>query len=98
MPEHITRFDVPDKATMRLPYEFLASGGQYSIQQRDGDVYVSGNEAGLLYLAEVIVRCAKGEYVKGFHIHLPLDSGEGPPTGDSIRSELVVFAASEEKL
>ena len=98
MPEHRVQFEVPDRKTMHLPYEFLASGGQYSVQYRDGDVYVSGNELGLLYLAEVLVRCAKGGYVDGFHVHLPQDSSHGPPSGDDTRSELVIFGASEEKL
>lgn len=95
MPEHTVKFETPsDARTMMLPQELLAEGGRYSVHLRDGDVYISGNTSGLLYLAEVLVRCAKGGYVDSFHVHLPFDSEAGPPTG-AIRPELVIFAASE---
>lgn len=98
MPEHTVKFDTPaDTRTMTLPHELLAEGGRYAVQIRDGDVYISGNTSGLLYLAEVLVRCAKGGYVDSFHVHLPFDSDAGPPTGE-IRPELVIFAASEATL
>jgi hypothetical protein len=95
MPEHIVKFDMPsDATTMMLPQELLAEGGRYAVQIRDGDVYVTGNTSGLLYLAEVLVRCAKGGYVDSFHVHLPFTSDAGPPT-TAIRPEVVIFAASE---
>lgn len=94
MPEYTVKFETPaDARTMRLPHELLSDGGHYAVQVRDGDVYVSGNTNGLLYLAEVLVQCAMGGYVDSFHVHLPFDSGAGPPTG--VRPELVFFAASE---
>lgn len=98
MPEYTVEFETsPDARTMTLPHKLLASGGRYTVQIRDRDVYISGNTDGLLYLAEVLVRCAKGEYVDSFHVHLPFDSEAGPPTGE-IHPELVVFAASEARV
>jgi len=82
---------------MTLPYKLLANGGRYAVQIRDGDVYISGNTDGLLYLAEVLVRCATGGYVDSFHVHLPFDSAADPPTGE-VRPELVIFAASEARV
>jgi hypothetical protein len=75
----------------------MANGGRYAVQIRDGDVYISGNTDGLLYLAEVLVRCATGGYVDSFHVHLPFDSAADPPTGE-VRPELVIFAASEARV
>jgi len=98
MTEYTVKFETsPDARTMMLPHQLLANGGRYAVQVRDGDVYISGNANGLLYLAEVLVRCAKGGYATSFHVHLPFDSEAGPPTGE-IRPELVLFAASEQKL
>jgi hypothetical protein len=82
---------------MVLPQELLSSGGKYQIEIRDGDIYVVGNTNGLLYLAEVLIRCAKGKLVESTHVHLPLDSVHETLTTD-IQPELVVFAATEERL
>jgi len=99
MPEYSTRFTVSDNRTIELPYQLLSEGGWYEIQERDGDIYVNGNRNGLLYLAEVLIRCATGNYVDGFHVHLPMLSNpvpEGPPQNPI--DELVVFGASEQRL
>lgn len=92
MPEHTIKFDVTDRNTMHLPSNLLREGGRYRVEVRDGDVYVSGNKDGLLYLAEVLVRSAIGGFTETFHVHLPQDSTSGPPTGKGIRPELVIFA------
>jgi hypothetical protein len=60
---------------------------------------VNGNRNGLLYIAEVLIRCAYGNYVEGFHVHLPLLSDRasgGSP--DHPMDELVVLGASEQPL
>lgn len=92
MREYTMKFDPPDRNTMHLPVQLLRDGGRYLVQVRDGDVYVSGNKNGLLYLAEVLVQAAVGEFSETFHVHLPLDSAAGPPSPVEARSELVVFA------
>jgi len=99
MPEYSTRFTVPDNRTIEFPHELLSQGGWYEIQQHDGDTYVNGNRNGLLYLAEVLIRCAIGNYVEGFHVHLALspDQESGGPSQQPI-DELVVFGASEQRL
>jgi hypothetical protein len=61
MPQHTTSFEVTDRSAMRLPHHWLASGGFYNVQVRKGDVYIAGNSDGLFYLAEVLIRRAKGE-------------------------------------
>ena len=71
MPEHIIRFDVKEPATIELPNRRFA-GGHYRVQvDSDGGVDVFGDRDGLLYLAEVLARCALGGYKPGFHVHLP---------------------------
>jgi len=100
MPEYSTRFTVPNNQPIELPHELISEGGWYEIQLRDGDVYVNGNRKGLLYIAEVMIRCAIGDYVDGFHVHLPLlselKSGGGPLQHPI--DELVIFGAGEERL
>src|SRR5688572_5965670 len=67
MPEYTVRFDAPvDNRTLRLPHELLEAGGRYKVDLRDGDVYLSGNANGLLYLSEVLIRLAKGGLVESF--------------------------------
>jgi len=99
MSEYSTRFTVPDNRTIELPYELLSQGGWYEIQSHDGDIYLNGNRNGLLYIAEVLIRCATGNYVEGFHVHLPLasDQAAGDAPAHPI-DELVIFGASEQRL
>jgi hypothetical protein len=99
MPEYSTRFTVPDNQTIELPNELLNQGGWYEIQDNNGDIYVNGNRNGLLYIAEVLIRCATGNYVEGFHVHLPLlsDHASGGAPQQPI-DELVIFGASEQRL
>lgn len=92
MPEYTVKFDSTDRNTMHLPFQLLTQGGRYLVEVRDGDIYVSGNTDGLLYLAEVLIQCATGDFVETFHVHLPLDSTAGPPNPDEVRSDLVIFA------
>lgn len=91
MPSHRFSWVVSDPSQMELPSHLLENG-RYVVEVRDGDVYVFGNRDGLLYLAEVIARCALGGYAEGFHIHLPMDSRAEP--GEAA-DEIAVFAASE---
>jgi hypothetical protein len=96
MPEHTIRFDTLDSRTMKLPHELLRDGGRYVVELRDGDIYLSGNTAGLLYLAEILIQCAKGGFDPSFHVHLPLDSKDsGPPGQRSSDDSLVIFAAGD---
>jgi hypothetical protein len=93
MPGYTVSFEVRSPTEIELPQHLLSSGGKYGAEIRDGDIYVHGNAQGLLYLAEVLIRCATGGFAETLHVHLPLaypmqdDSTERP--GD----EMVVFAA-----
>ena len=94
MASYETNFDVADSKTIELPQHLLATGGKYTVDVADGGVTIWGNELGLLYLAEVLIRCAKGGYVPTLHVHLPLDtsmSSGGPNV--TAEPELTVFAA-----
>lgn len=91
MPQHRFSWVVKDPSEIDLPSHLLENG-TYKIEVRDGDVYVFGNRDGLLYLAEVIARCALGGYTEGFHVHLPFDSDAGPGEAED---EIAIFAASE---
>lgn len=92
MPEFSLHFEVPDPNAIQLPAHRLQSGGRYAVELHDGDIYLSGNSEGLLYLAEVLIRCAKGGYADSFHVHLPLRSDAGPPPATEVQPELVIFA------
>lgn len=91
MPEYTVKFANPDRSTMILPTQLLRGGGRYMVGVHDGDVYISGNSDGLLYLAEALVQSAMGDFAETFHVHLPLDS-TGPQSLGEVRSELVIFA------
>ncbi len=93
MPTHQIAFEVPDPEIMELPSEFMRRGGRYQIRVENGDVSIFGNRDGLLYLAEILARCALGGYVEGFHVHVPAKSDLSPP---AVGPELVVFAAQRE--
>jgi|HubBroStandDraft_2_1064218.scaffolds.fasta_scaffold2433971_1 hypothetical protein len=79
MPEYRVAFEVEKANTIHLPAELLADG-HYRVEcESDGSVNVFGNKNGLLYIANVLIRCALGGYEPGFHVHLPLDSSvKGP--------------------
>ncbi len=96
MPEYTINFETPDPRSMELPYELLRDGGQYYVEVLSGDVYVSGNKEGLLYLAELIARCAIGGYEEYFHVHVSMNSTQSgrPSDTEGPISELVIFAAN----
>lgn len=100
MPDYVISFDeVQDRDTMALPNALLARGGRYQVQVHGGDVFIAGNREGLLYLAEVLGRCALGGYARGFHVHLPMAAaGLETPMADGTTPELVFFGASDEPL
>lgn len=93
MPEYTVRFETKDPRSLVLPHELLDAGGRYKVEIRDGDVYVWGNRNGLLYLGEVLIRCAIGDLVDTFHVHIPQDSSES--TVEEVNDELLVFGADE---
>lgn len=93
MPTHTISFDVRRADTMELPSALLADGSYRITVENDGSVEITGNRDGLLYLAEVLARCAIGEYARGHHVHLPLDSSVLGPNTDA-RPELTIYAAS----
>lgn len=96
MPKHEIRFEVKDQNQIELPAHLLRDGGSYSIEVRDGDLYVWGNRDGLLYIGEALVRLAIGGYTKTLHVHLPMDSSvAGDPIKSGESPALVLFAASE---
>lgn len=93
MPEHTISFEMKKADTIELPNRRYA-GGQYRVEaDAGGGVDIFGNREGLLYLAEVLVRCALGEHKPGFHVHLPRRGVAGGPdvSGDP---ELTVYSAS----
>ncbi|WP_337170438.1 hypothetical protein [Gemmatimonas aurantiaca] len=93
MIEHTFRFEVTDPDTIELPADLLREGGRYRVDLHDGDVYISGNTNGLLYLAHVLVQCAKGGFSETFHVHIRQDSESRPPDGSGPPpAEVVVFA------
>ncbi len=94
MPTYTIDFCVPEPSTIELPQHLLRDGGKYAVEVKDGDVTIWGNSAGLLYLAEVIVRCAIGGHPSTLHVHLPQDGSvarKGPTVG--IQPELTIFAS-----
>lgn len=93
MPEYNIFFEISEPNRMEMPDARL-QGGSYSIvTDTDGNVDLYGDQKGLLYLAEVIVRCAIGDYKAGFHVHLPV---EGVGTGPNINGlpELTIYSAA----
>lgn len=92
MPTHSIDFEVRRPDTIDLPVHLLESGKYEVVVDKAGGVEISGNRNGLLYLAEVLVRCAIGSYDPGFHVHLPLSSRTLGPNIDA-RPELTLFGA-----
>jgi hypothetical protein len=93
MPQHTVRFEMKNPRSLALPHQLLDEGGKYKVEVRDGDVYVWGNRNGLLYLGEVLIRCAIGGLVDTFHVHIPQNSSQS--TAEEAQDELLVFAADE---
>lgn len=96
---HIT-FDFPDgpRRGIDLPTRLLVEGGWYELKVIAGDIYFSGNERGLLFLADAIVQCAKSDLPEGYHVHLPMDSVLDGVELNKAPDELVLFGASESRL
>jgi hypothetical protein len=91
MPEYRVAFEVGKANTIDLPAD-LPNDGRYRVDcGSDGAANAFGNENGLLYLADPLVRCALGGYQAGVHVHLPLDSSVGGPNVD-LRPELTTHA------
>lgn len=96
MPDYCVTFQVKTEHEMQIPDHLLEEGGKYLLKQEGPDVYVWGNTLGLLYLAEILIRCAKGGYAQGFHVHLPADRRAPVDIAEQAqRAELVLFAATE---
>lgn len=92
MPEYTVAFEVEKPNRIHLPAELLADDGQYRVEcETDGSVNVFGNKNGLLYVANVLIRCALGEYEPGFHVHLPLDSSMAGPNINA-SPELTIYS------
>jgi hypothetical protein len=92
VPSYTITFDVRRPDTMDLPSSLLSNGVYKLAVAEDGSVEIAGNRDGLLYLAEVLVRCAIGEYTAGHHVHFPLDSSHSGPNLDA-SPELTIHAA-----
>ncbi len=71
MPEYTISFEVKEANTIELPNQRYAAGRYRVEADEKGGVDVFGNREGLLYLAEVLVRCALGDHKAGFHVHIP---------------------------
>lgn len=92
MPTYTVAFELRQADTLELPAHLLA-GGRYRVKtEGDGSVEISGNRDGLLYLAEVLVRCAIGGFSPGFHVHVPLSGDERGPNLEA-RPELTIYCA-----
>jgi hypothetical protein len=91
MPEYCVAFEVKRPNRLDLPAELLERGHYRVEADRDGSVTFFGNQDGLLYLANVLVRCALGGYTPDFHVHLPVDSSVQGPNID-LKPELTIYA------
>lgn len=92
MPKYEIEFAVSAPDTLDYPHHLLRTG-HYTIEtDPHRGVSVVGTRDGLLYLAEVLVRCALSDFDPSFHVHLPLDSRDAGPNLDA-RPELTVFGA-----
>lgn len=80
---------------VKLPSRRFSSGTYRIITDSAGGVDVFGNRDGLLYLAEVIVRCALGNHSDGFHVHLP-NAGVSQQPDVSGEPELTIYSAATE--
>ncbi len=91
MPDYRVAFDVRRPNAIDLPAELLRDG-KYRVEcESDGSVNLFGNKDGLLYLANVLIRCALGGYQSGFHVHVPLNSSVSGPNVDS-SPDLTIYA------
>lgn len=93
MPSYTISFEVRRPDTVDLPTALLSQGAYQFTVDEDGSVEIAGNRDGLLFLSEVLVRCALGEYTAGQHVHLPLDSRDSGPNLDA-SPELTINAAT----
>lgn len=92
MIEYRVQFEEEGPDVVRLPLRRFVDGVYKVVADRDGGVEVFGNRDGLLFLAEVIVRCAMGGFSDGFHVHLPREGvAQQPDTSGG--AELTVYAA-----
>jgi hypothetical protein len=92
MPEYCVSFDQPKANTLVFPSD-LQTTGWYNVDIDDSlGVTVTGNRDGLLYLAELLVRCAITGYDPGFHVHMALNSAKRGPNIDC-SPELTLYAA-----
>jgi hypothetical protein len=95
MPAYTVSFVTRRQDSMELPAHLIHSGGEYRVEPGPGGgIAILGNRDGLLYLAEVLIRAAIGEYDQEFHLHLPLDSRREGPNTDA-RPELTIYAAQK---
>jgi len=92
MPQYQLAFDVKKSNTIELPAELLALGHYRLECESDGSINLYGNRDGLLYVANVLIRCALGGYDPGFHVHLPTDSSADGPNID-LKPEFTIYAS-----
>lgn len=92
MPEYCVAFEDPKPDSLDFPYRLLRTGSYKVAVDEDRSVTITGNRDGLLYLAEVLVRCAISGYAPGFHVHLSLGSAVRGPNVDC-SPELTVYGA-----
>lgn len=93
MTDFVISFDSGSPDTIELPNHRYAAGKYRIDVDAAGGVDVFGDRDGLLYLAEVIVRCALGSHSAGFHVHLPKDGvASGPDTTGA--PELTIYSAA----
>ena len=92
--EYKIQFKVDRADTMELPDRLLKKGRYLVSVEPRGTVTVRGNKEGMLYLAEVLARCALGNYQLGFHVHLPRDSRDAGPNTDA-KPELTFYSAED---
>ena len=93
MPEHTINFEVKAANTIELPNRRYAAGRYRVHTEPDGSVDIFGNREGLLYLAEILVRCALGGHTSGCHVHLPRRGVAAKPDVSG-EPELTVYSAS----
>jgi hypothetical protein len=96
MPRHEIEFSVPGPSTLMPPSHLLRTGSYSVTMDQYRGVTITGTRDGLLYLAEVLVRCALSGYPPSFHTHLPLESTRGGPNVEA-DPELTIFAAQDQE-
>jgi hypothetical protein len=92
MPKYCVTFEVTDPGRFDMPVGEFENGCYEVIVNPDGGVDVFGNRQGLLYLAEVLTRCAIGGFEPGVHVHLQTRGLANGPNLDG-SPELTIFAA-----